>query len=292
MTLSRPARLMSGLTLLTVPTIVYGGLTVLAVVTGNAHGLAPAAGLALTPLQQSLFRAGHAHAGALVILSLVLQVLLDATTLREPSRWVARVTAPAGAVLLSGGFFGLAFAPGFAALLWLGAACLVVTVVLTGAGLVRAPSVASAGARAPVSAAVAAALLVASGAGAAEPGRLEVVVSGVSAAKGLVGCALFSSKAGFPLDSKKHAAAQVRVAPAGGSATCVFENVAPGEYAVAVVHDTNDNGQADTNFLGMPTEGVGVSNNALPRMSSPSFEACRFPVSAGQTTKQAITLRY
>ena len=95
MNLSRPARLMAGVTLLTVPTIVYGGLTVLAVVTKNAHGLAPAAGLELTALQQSLFRAGHAHAGALVILSLVLQVLLDGTSLSERVRWVARVTAPA-----------------------------------------------------------------------------------------------------------------------------------------------------------------------------------------------------
>lgn len=137
MTLSRPARLMAGLTLLTVPSIVYGGLTVLAVVTGGAHGTPMVAGVTLTPLQQSLFRAGHAHAGVLVILSLALQVLLDSATLREGTRWAARILAPAAAVLLSGGFFGLAFFPGFAAMLWLGAACLVTTVVVAGVGLVR-----------------------------------------------------------------------------------------------------------------------------------------------------------
>ncbi len=65
MNLSRPARLMAGVTLLTVPTIVYGGLTVLSVVTAGAHGLSPSGGVELTPLQTTLFRAGHVHAAVL-----------------------------------------------------------------------------------------------------------------------------------------------------------------------------------------------------------------------------------
>jgi hypothetical protein len=128
---------MAGVTLITVPTIVYGGLTVLSVVTSGVHG--PPGDLALTPLQTTLFRAGHAHAGALVILSLVLQMLVDATVLPDTLRWLARVTAPLAAILLSGGFFGIAFEPAFGVLLWAGAACLVVSVVITGVGLLRAP---------------------------------------------------------------------------------------------------------------------------------------------------------
>lgn len=139
MTLSHPARLMAGITLITVPTIVYGGLTVLSVVTAGAHGLSTAGDLALSPFQTTLFRAGHAHAGVLVILSLVLQLLIDAAELSTAARWLARITAPASAILLSGGFFGIAFAPAFGALLWAGAACLVVSVVITGVGLLRAP---------------------------------------------------------------------------------------------------------------------------------------------------------
>jgi hypothetical protein len=140
--LSRSARLMAGVTLLTVPTIVYGGLTVLAAVTRNAHGLGGDDLLALTPLQLSLFRAGHAHAGVLVLLSLLLQVLLDAAQLCAGLKWVARVCAPAAAILISGGFFGIAFVPGLVALLWLGAGALVVCVVLSGVGLVRQSSAA------------------------------------------------------------------------------------------------------------------------------------------------------
>ena len=147
--------------------------------------------------------------------------------------------------------------------------------------------------QAPAAWALAAALLLGTSASrAADAGRIEATVSGVSNAQGLVGCALFSSKTGFPLESRKHAQATVRVPAAGGKASCVFASVAPGEYAVAVVHDTNGNEVADTNLLGMPTEGVGVSNHAMPRMSAPTFEAARFTVAGGQTVKLAISIRY
>lgn len=123
-------------------------------------------------------------------------------------------------------------------------------------------------------------------------GRIEAVVSGVSNAQGMVGCALFSSAVGFPLESEKPGVRIIRVEPSDGAARCVFDHVPPGTYAIAVVHDTNGNGRADTNFLGIPTEGVGVSNNAMPRMSAPIFDANKFTVTAGQTTRLAISLRY
>jgi uncharacterized protein (DUF2141 family) len=121
---------------------------------------------------------------------------------------------------------------------------------------------------------------------------IEVKVSGVSPGRGSVGCALFSSKVGFPLDTKGRAVAHNKTPAASSSVACTFENVPPGQYAIVVVHDTNGNDQADTNFLGIPTEGVGVSNNALPRLSLPTFDGCQFTVNAGQSSKQAITLRY
>lgn len=134
--LSREARLVSGLTLLTVPTIMYGGLTLLGLVTGGTAGLGPT-GIELDEAQRALWRAGHAHAGVWVILSLVLQVLLDAARLSTAFRWTARLCAPLAAVAVSGGFFGLAFMPGFRWLLYLGGVLLVVALVLTGVGLLR-----------------------------------------------------------------------------------------------------------------------------------------------------------
>jgi hypothetical protein len=138
MLLSREARLVAGLTLLTVPAIVYGGVTLLGILTRGAAGLAPG-GLALNETQWALFRAGHAHAGVWVVLSLVLQVLLDSAALSLPLRWLARVSAPVAAVAISGGFFGLAFAPAFRWLMYFGAASLVLAVILTGVGLLRRP---------------------------------------------------------------------------------------------------------------------------------------------------------
>ena len=138
MQLSREARIVSGVILITVPTIMYGGVTLLGVLTRGQAGLAPG-GLQLDDTQWALFRAGHAHAGVWIILSLVLQVLLDAAALNPALRWTARLAAPAGAVALSGGFFGLAFEPGFRWLLYAGALLMAVAVLATGVGLLRRP---------------------------------------------------------------------------------------------------------------------------------------------------------
>jgi hypothetical protein len=140
MTLSREARLVAGVTLLTVPTIMYGGATLLGTLTKGAAGISPG-NLALDQTQWALFRAGHAHAGVWVVLSLVIQVLLDSAALSRKLKWLARVAAPLAAVAISGGFFGLAYNPNFKWLLYFGAACLVVVVLLTGAGLLRRPNV-------------------------------------------------------------------------------------------------------------------------------------------------------
>ncbi len=69
---------------------------------------------------------------------------------------------------------------------------------------------------------------------------------------------------------------------ANRQATCTFSNVRPGQvYAIAIAHDENDNGHVDTNFIGIPTEGYGFSNNARPVLSAPSFNACRFTFTGG-----------
>lgn len=136
MEVSREAELVSGISLLSVPAVLYGGLTLLGVVTGGSAGLAPGA-VDLDETQRALWRAGHAHAGVWLILSLVLQLLLDSAVLGSGARWTARIAAPVAAVAVSGGFFGLAFVPAFRWLLYLGAIALLTAVVLTAVGLLR-----------------------------------------------------------------------------------------------------------------------------------------------------------
>jgi hypothetical protein len=129
------SRLMTGATLVTVPSIIYGGMVLLNVVTGGAAGAAGPAGL--SPVQVSLYRAGHAHAGVLLLFSLVLQGLLDHARLPAAFAWSARIAAPLAAILVSGGFFGLAHAPPLRVLLYAGAALVAYATVATGVGLLR-----------------------------------------------------------------------------------------------------------------------------------------------------------
>jgi len=133
--MSQAARLLSGITLITVPTIVYGGLTVLGVVSSGHFGTG--FGRPVSPEQTTFFRAGHAHAGVLVILSLVIQVMLDHAKLSEELVWALRIGAPLAAICVSGGFFGIAFLPSFRLLLYTGAALVSLVTLTTGIGLVR-----------------------------------------------------------------------------------------------------------------------------------------------------------
>lgn len=109
------------------------------------------------------------------------------------------------------------------------------------------------------------------------------------AEKGEVACALFATPEGFPDAASKSRGV---VHPAEGtSATCTFDGVAPGTYAVAVLLDTNGNGKTDTNFFGKPTEPWGVSNDARPAMRAPNFEEASFTVAAGATLTIPVELK-
>lgn len=136
--MTRDARMVAGVTLVTVPTILYGGLVLLGVLTaGGAGAPGPTGPTGLTPAQVALYRAGHAHAGVLLILSLVVQVLLDHAAVRPGLAWSARIAAPAAAILVSAGFFGLAHVHALRVLLYAGAALLVWAVLVSGVGLIR-----------------------------------------------------------------------------------------------------------------------------------------------------------
>lgn len=76
------------------------------------------------------------------------------------------------------------------------------------------------------------------------------------------------------------------------TASVVFEHVADGTYAVSVIHDANNNKKFDTNFLGIPKEGYGASNNKLPFAAAPKFDENKFAVIANATVKSTIKLRY
>ncbi len=124
---------MCGITLVIVPTIVFGGTTLLNVVSRGAYGTPGPR--ALTPEQVAFYRAGHAHAGVLAILSLFIQLALDEV---GGSVFPVRVAALAAPILVSAGFFGLAHVPALRVLLYAGVLALVYATLATGVGLLRA----------------------------------------------------------------------------------------------------------------------------------------------------------
>jgi uncharacterized protein (DUF2141 family) len=106
-------------------------------------------------------------------------------------------------------------------------------------------------------------------------GVIHVEIDGLRSAQGKVWCALYNSAKGFPKDAS---AAQARASSAasGKHGVCEFTDVKPGTYAVSVYHDENSNGKLDTNFLGIPKEGVGASNDAKGHMGPPKFSDAAF----------------
>ena len=61
-------------------------------------------------------------------------------------------------------------------------------------------------------------------------------------------------------------------------------SVEPGEYAIAVYHDENNNGHMDKRMFGIPKEPYGFSNNYRPLMSAPTFNDCKFAI--GEVEKE------
>lgn len=126
---------MSGILLVTIPTIAYGGTFLMKVLSGKSP-------VPLTDFQKTMFRAGHAHAGVLVILSLVVQPLVDALSVSSLIEWLIRCSFGTAAVLISGGFFAAAghknaTSPNkWIALIWVGALVLTAGLLTLGIDLI------------------------------------------------------------------------------------------------------------------------------------------------------------
>ncbi|WDE01384.1 DUF2141 domain-containing protein [Thalassomonas actiniarum] len=66
-----------------------------------------------------------------------------------------------------------------------------------------------------------------------------------------------------------------------GNATLIFQDVDSGEYALRFYHDENNNGKLDSNLFGIPTEGYGFSNNAMPNFGPAKYQEMKFQVNGG-----------
>jgi hypothetical protein len=136
--MSRQSRLFAGILLVVLPTVMFGGLSLLRFLITSSPGYVD------NPLRHDLFRAGHAHAGVYLILSLVMLRYVDEALLGPAWKWFARAGAPIAAILIPLAFFLSVASPtarepnGLINLAYVGAIVLAAAVLTLGVGLIRA----------------------------------------------------------------------------------------------------------------------------------------------------------
>ena len=136
--MSRESRLLAGILLVVLPTVMFGGTSLLRFLTSNTPGYVD------NPLRHDLFRAGHAHAGVYLVLSLVMLRYVDEAVLGPFWKWLVRIGAPIAAILIPAAFFLSVASPqarepnGLINLAYVGALFLAAAVLTLGVGLIRA----------------------------------------------------------------------------------------------------------------------------------------------------------
>ena len=120
---------------------------------------------------------------------------------------------------------------------------------------------------------------------------IHVKILNIKNSTGTVACALFESPDGFPAEYLRYATNVMVIKIRKSQARCDFEDIPPGTYAMAVIHDENMNGKLDANWLGIPTEGYGFSNDAKGAVGAPSFSAASF-LYDGQDIDLTMSLHY
>jgi hypothetical protein len=133
------SRLLAGILLIVLPTVMIGGVSILSLIIGDPTYME-------NPLRQDLWRAGHAHAGVWLILALVALRYVDEANLSNVMKWLVRGSIPIAAILVPAAFFLSVLSPYATApnvliyLAYIGAVLLAVGVLVLGIGLVRGPA--------------------------------------------------------------------------------------------------------------------------------------------------------
>lgn len=102
--------------------------------------------------------------------------------------------------------------------------------------------------------------------------NLRIHVDGFRNSKGNLGTVVFTSPDGWPEDlAKSYRHGPAPIDAASRTATAVWNDLPPGNYAIAAIHDENSNHKLDRNFLGVPKEGFGFANNPHVILTAPKF---------------------
>ncbi len=114
---------------------------------------------------------------------------------------------------------------------------------------------------------------------------LTVTVSNIKEVKGNIVIGIFNCPNAFPCENKE---LKQIIIPVNANEVSKTVSLPKGIYAIALFHDKNENNKCDRNFLGIPTEGIGFSNNFKPKMKAPTFDDVK--VTVKQDTNMCIKL--
>lgn len=121
--------------------------------------------------------------------------------------------------------------------------------------------------------------------------NLKVTVNKLNSNNGVVLVSLFKDGIGYPDDISKSVGKE-KAFIVDRSAVIIFKSIPPGNYAIAVLHDENNNQKMDKNILGIPKEGYGFSNNATGAFGPPAYNKAKFNHSSSSQTSIEIKARY
>ncbi|MEO6903580.1 MAG: DUF2141 domain-containing protein [Bacteroidia bacterium] len=110
---------------------------------------------------------------------------------------------------------------------------------------------------------------------------LRVNIDNINSLEGQIQIIIYNTKENFLDDEKGFKLLHFDIKATKMS--CLIENLSAGVYAVAILHDKNDDGKCAKNWLGIPTEGYGFSNNFRPKLAPPKFEDVSFKIDKDTT---------
>jgi len=120
---------------------------------------------------------------------------------------------------------------------------------------------------------------------------IKVIITNLRNDKGHVLVSLFKEGAGYP-DNASKALRKIKLDILNKKATVIFTGITTGNYAVAILHDENDDQKMNKNGLGIPKEGYGFSNNAMGAFGPPSWSKASFKHTSNTLTQKDIRTRY
>lgn len=122
-----------------------------------------------------------------------------------------------------------------------------------------------------------------------QAGELRINLGNVTSLNGDLFVALFEPDSGFPSNS----AGSLRniIAPIDSGSPFIIDSLPAGDYAISLFHDRNRDGKLNTNFMGIPKEPFGFSNNPRIMFGPPSFKDSKFSIKENEVKTIRVDLK-